>query len=315
LTVSRGASAVVGNIALGETVLSANISGANNTAIGNSTMQKNTTGWSNTAVGKDALNNNLIGNNSTAIGYQSLFNNTANSNDALGYQSMLNNFSGNSNVAIGQGSLKENYNGNNNTALGFSALWKNSAGSSNVAIGNYAGSTIADGTTNLTGINNSVIIGASAKAYSNSDTNEIVIGYNAIGNGSNSIQLGNTSVTALNTSGVLTTGTVTYPNTHNTTAGQVLTTNASGVASWATLASVSEADDQIIASASQASFVLSQTPRSISKVKMYVNGIRINKLAYSWSLVSSVPTLAYDSSLNGNYTITVGDRIQFEYTY
>jgi hypothetical protein len=36
------------------------------------------------------------------------------------------------------------------------------------------------------------------------------------------------------TSGTLTAGTVTYPNAHNITAGQVLTTNVSGVASWTT---------------------------------------------------------------------------------
>jgi hypothetical protein len=38
----------------------------------------------------------------------------------------------------------------------------------------------------------------------------------------------------IKTTGTLTAGTVTYPNAHNSTAGQVLTTNASGVASWTT---------------------------------------------------------------------------------
>ncbi len=38
----------------------------------------------------------------------------------------------------------------------------------------------------------------------------------------------------MNTAGSLTAGTVTYPNAHNTTDGQVLTTNAAGVASWTT---------------------------------------------------------------------------------
>ncbi|MFT5964160.1 MAG: hypothetical protein ACI9L6_000890, partial [Flavobacterium sp.] len=35
------------------------------------------------------------------------------------------------------------------------------------------------------------------------------------------------------TSGTLTAGTVTYPNAHNSTAGQVLTTDVAGLASWA----------------------------------------------------------------------------------
>ena len=46
--------------------------------------------------------------------------------------------------------------------------------------------------------------------------------------------MGNTSVTNVKTSGTLTAGAVTYPNVHNTIAGQVLTTNAAGVASFTT---------------------------------------------------------------------------------
>jgi hypothetical protein len=43
--------------------------------------------------------------------------------------------------------------------------------------------------------------------------------------------------TNVKTSGTLTAGTVTYPNAHNSTAGQVLTINASGTATWTTPAS------------------------------------------------------------------------------
>ena len=58
----------------------------------------------------------------------------------------------------------------------------------------------------------------------------------------------------------------------------------------------------------QTSFTLTQT-RVLSKVKMYINGIRINKLAYS----VSETILTYDSTNNGTYDLIVGDRIQFEY--
>ena len=86
----------------------------------------------------------------------------------------------------------------------------------------------------------------------------------------------------------------------------------SGVASWATLTSVTEADDQIIVTiAGETSFTLSQTPAITSKVKMYINGIRINKLAYN--LIGN--SLTYNSAENGNYAISVGDRVQFEYMY
>ena len=68
-------------------------------------------------------------------------------------------------------------------------------------------------------------------------SNATAIGNGAKATASNTIQLGNTAVTVVKTSGKLTTGTVTYPNAHNSINGQVLTTNAAGVASWATPAS------------------------------------------------------------------------------
>jgi hypothetical protein len=121
---------------------------------------------------------------------------------------------------------------------------------------------------------------------------------------------GNIYSNNLNASGTLTTGAVTYPNTTGT-ANQVLTTNGSGVASWATPASVSEADEQLFATAAQTSFTLLQTPRVLSKVKMYVNGIKINKLAYS----VSGTTVTYVPASNNSYAFVAGDRIQFEYSY
>ena len=55
----------------------------------------------------------------------------------------------------------------------------------------------------------------------------------------------------------------------------------------------------------QTSFTLTQT-RILSKVKMYINGIRISNTAYSLSgnIVTYVPTN------NGAYAISVNDRVQ-----
>jgi hypothetical protein len=47
---------------------------------------------------------------------------------------------------------------------------------------------------------------------------------------------GNIYTNNLNASGTVTAGSVTYPNTHNSIAGQVLTTNATGIATWASAA-------------------------------------------------------------------------------
>jgi plastocyanin len=63
--------------------------------------------------------------------------------------------------------------------------------------------------------------------------NATALGYNAKVTGSNKIQLGDANILNVSTYGTITAGNVTYPKTHNTIANQVLTINASGVASWA----------------------------------------------------------------------------------
>ncbi len=65
--------------------------------------------------------------------------------------------------------------------------------------------------------------------------------------------------------------------------------------------------------ANQTTFTLSQIPSENSKVKMYVNGIRISTTAYTYT--STLTSLTYESANNGGYALTVGDRIQFDYFY
>jgi hypothetical protein len=96
--------------------------------------------------------------------------------------------------------------------------------------------------------------------------------------------------------------------------GKVLTSDADGLASWAAAAiSVTEVDDEFTATASQTAFILSQVPSANSKVKMYVNGIRISKTAYTYT--SSGTSLTYNPANNAGYALTAGDRIQFDYFY
>jgi len=110
----------------------------------------------------------------------------------------------------------------------------------------------------------------------------------------------------------LTVGTVTYPNAHNSTAGQVLTVGATGTATWGSAApSVREEANQFTATVSQTAFTLTQTASVNSKVKMYINGIRISNSAYTLSDT----TVTYVAANNGAYTLTAGDRIQFDYFY
>jgi len=134
---------------------------ADNTALGESALNLNTNGSGNLAISYFALAANVIGSNNTAVGSYALRNSTQSNNTAMGYASFLNLSSGNHNTALGRNSARY----------------------------------IADGSTSLTIANQSVFIGTDTKALADSQTNQIVIGYNAIGLGSNSVVLGNSSIT------------------------------------------------------------------------------------------------------------------------
>jgi hypothetical protein len=181
------------NTVIGISSLNANTTGVYNIAIAPNTLNANTTGSYNSAIGSLALNKNTEGNGNIAIGYQALNNSTIKDN----------------NTAIGYRSMLSNTEGYENTGIGKDALSANTTGFRNTAIGFEA--NVGSGT-----LSNSTAIGA-----------------NATVSASNTIQLGNTSVTSVNTSGALTTGTVTYPRTHGSN-GQVLSTSGSGTLTWTT---------------------------------------------------------------------------------
>ena len=192
MTVGRGKGDVLSNTATGIDALKINTAtGVGNTAIGSSALQANTTGVSNTASGYNALYSNTVGYNNTASG---------------------------------KGALSSNTEGFRNTAIGSTALSFNTTGTGNTAIGEYALYS------NTVGYNNTAI-GHQANVASGSLSNTTAIGAFAIVSASNTIQLGNTEVTDVRTSGTLTAGTVTYPNTHGS-ANQVLSTTGSGTLTW-----------------------------------------------------------------------------------
>ena len=104
------------------------------------------------------------------------------------------------NVGIGNNALYGNVSGTANTSLGYTAGWKLTASGYTVNIGSSAGATNNGGSDRTSG-SNCVFVGASAKGSANATTNENVFGYNAVGAGSNTVRLGNTSVTSVTTSG------------------------------------------------------------------------------------------------------------------
>jgi hypothetical protein len=150
-----------------------------------------------TAVGHQALRLNTTGSFNTAVGRRTLeVNTTGEQNTAQGANALISNTTGNNNTAQGLGSLFSNTTGNNNTAQGHVSLFGNTTGSSNSSLGAGAGRYIANGSTANTTGSSSVFIGSDTKALADNQTNQIVIGHNATGKGSNTATIGNDSITA-----------------------------------------------------------------------------------------------------------------------
>jgi hypothetical protein len=161
------------NTAGGSGALAGNTTGADNTAFGYGALLRNTGGVANTASGFEALYSNTMGTVNTASGYQALFSNTTGSNNtASGYSALQSNTTGIYNTANGGGALFFNT-GDSNTASGFVAGHENTTGSFNTFIG-YGTNT-------------------NAGTYSNGTA----LGAFALLTASNSIVLGNTSISKI----------------------------------------------------------------------------------------------------------------------
>ena len=172
----------------------ASSNGSSNTAVGVNALLNNTTGRSNSALGVDALRFNTTGSFNTANGVEALFSNTTGGNNtAFGAQSLQASTTAIGNTGIGNASLLSNTTGALNTAIGISALRFNTTGTNNTALGFSAGRFITGGLTNNTITNNSIFIGVETKAAADNQTNQIVIGYQETGLGSNTTIIGNSS--------------------------------------------------------------------------------------------------------------------------
>jgi hypothetical protein len=95
---------------------------------------------------------------------------------------------------LGSSTLRLNTSGSNNTAVGTSTLFNNVTGSENTAIGSNAGRYFGSGTSANVDPSASVFIGRNTRANASGETNQIVIGMNALGLGSNTVVLGNDNI-------------------------------------------------------------------------------------------------------------------------
>jgi hypothetical protein len=178
LTVGRGGGNISTNTATGQNALQNNTTGNGNTAIGTSALFTNTTGTLNTATGINCL----------------LFNLSGTANTASGRNAMQSNTTGNDSTGIGVNALFSNTTGGTNNAFGFNALQQNTTGSGNTGVGISAGRFVSGGG-NAQTCSNSVYIGNDTRALADGQTNQVVIGHNAVGAGSNTVTLGHTTIT------------------------------------------------------------------------------------------------------------------------
>lgn len=178
-------------------------------------------------VGRGAAGNNItvVGVNTgsqltsaadgcTMVGYQAGFwNSSGDGNTSLGQNTMLNTRTGSWNSGFGINCLYTNQSGSHNSALGLEGLY-NVTHSYNTSVGSTAGYSLtgsgsehnvvvgyaaaryhSNGSTALTTAANSVYVGSQCRGLNNSDSNSIVIGASAIGDGANTTVLGTSSTT------------------------------------------------------------------------------------------------------------------------
>src|SRR6185437_5575441 len=198
-----------------------NTSANYNTAIGTAALYSNATSSGNTAVGDSALYTQNAGSFNTgnvAIGNSALYttsptglSSNGNNNTGVGEWAMRHNTTGRFNTAVGNTALYSSTTGIGNAAYGANALGANTTASGNSANGDYSLSNSTTGSfntamgdssllTNTTGTFNSAL-GYQANVAANNLTNATAIGNGSSVGSSNTIQLGNTSVVAVASSG------------------------------------------------------------------------------------------------------------------
>lgn len=136
------------NVAVGESAMRYNTTGAYNTAVGTYALFQNSAGGGNTTLGAFAGaymdSSSLV----TAIGDHAAVSADGSESVAIGAYA-LNRFLGLYHVSVGNNSLGSLTTGNANTALGHYAMPSLASGDTNIAIGHRSGNTITNGSRNI----------------------------------------------------------------------------------------------------------------------------------------------------------------------
>jgi hypothetical protein len=343
----NGVSTGTRNTALGQRSMYSYVGtgSANNTSVGYYNMLSLTTGSGNTSVGAESMVSLLTGISNTSIGNQSLYNNTGSYNVGIGQSAGNTITTGTNNTLIGSLSNVGTNSLTNSTAIGYGAIVSASNTIQLGADGTNATTPITNvktsGTLTADAVTYPKAHGTSGQVLSTTGTGTLTwltpsttaTAYSGIlpvanggtgvstSTGTGNVVLSNSPTLVTPVIGVATATTITttnliagantYPTTQGST-GQVLMTNGSGTLSWGiAAATVTEVADQFGTLANNTSFTLTQTPSANSKVKMYVNGVRLSNTAYTVNLTTKVVT--YIPASNGGFAFVGTERIQFDY--
>ena len=129
------------NVFIGQNAGKDNTSGTSNVAIGFNSLSKNNA-WGNTSVGYNSLSLTTTGISNTGLGYYSLYSNTTGQyNTAIGSDAKFHNETGNKNIGLGHNADYYNVDGDENTMIGYEAGRGSSAHSKhrNIFLGYQAG--------------------------------------------------------------------------------------------------------------------------------------------------------------------------------
>jgi hypothetical protein len=268
-----------------------NITGSSNTFIGSSAGQSNKVSY-NTFVGMNSGNNNKTGASNTFVGYQSGVNNgVGNNNTYIGNNAAALNQSGSSNTSVGAESLYSNLYGVGNSIVGFQALKAETGGSYNTVLGHRAGFYQPNYISELQAAAYSIFIGAEASGISGA-TNQIVIGYLAAGNGTDTTTIGNNTTVATYLRGkLILSGSVAQEVT-----GSV---NVDGAITATSFNGVINATNGVISGSSQvdlSNYVDRSTTQIVSGSKVFADQIIVNDTA----TFSGGPSAAYSVGISGD---------------
>lgn len=205
------------NTGWGASALSRLVVGSNNTAFGALALSSLSNGSGNIAIGAETLRY-LTSNASANIMIGALsgkYLSSGTSNIVLGQNSLANSkycndnifigggiasaatFSGSTNVGVGNNAFSSLTTGFDNFAFGGYALHSLTTGYRNTAVGYAAGRYATSGSVANQTSTLSLYMGYSSRSSADGNTNEVVIGANAVGNGSNTTTIGHTDVTKI----------------------------------------------------------------------------------------------------------------------